>query len=132
MLVVPHSDVEFIDDRGLSVVGRLPLQSEVHLDTQVLFRRPVVEHLLAQPGIEVDKQDIDGLTALWAAAKNGSMGMVNLLLEAGADPSIKTETQGDPEQMARHKITQYEEIVRRLEQHAEQQSASTNPPANQK
>ena len=87
----------------------------------------VVEHLLTHPDIEVDKQDIDGLTALWAAAKNGSMGMVNLLLEAGADPSVTTETQGTPAQRAQRKVAEYEAIVQRLEQHTTRQTSSTKP-----
>jgi len=44
--------------------------------------------LLAQPGIKVDVIDIDGDTALMAAAEHGHAEIVELLLKAGANVSI--------------------------------------------
>lgn len=91
----------------------------------------VVQYLLAQPEIEVDQQDIDGLTALWCAAKNGSVWMVDMLLEAGADPSIKRERGGTPEDEAREKIDKFEAVIKRLGRNAEQddQAAADRAPA---
>jgi ankyrin repeat protein len=47
-----------------------------------------VKLLLAQPGIKVDEIDIDGDTALMAAAEHGHAEIVELLLKAGANVSI--------------------------------------------
>ncbi len=46
----------------------------------------IVEYLLAQPNIEVDKRDIDGYSALMHAADRGHTKVVELLLKAGANP----------------------------------------------
>ncbi len=83
----------------------------------------VVEYLLAQPKIEVNKHDIDGLTALWAAAKNGSAGMVDMLLKAGADRSLKNERGETPEDKARQSIDKFEGVIKRLERTTEQDGA---------
>lgn len=49
----------------------------------------VVALLLAQPGIKADAPDADGSTALMWAAKHGDLDIVNLLVKAGANPSLK-------------------------------------------
>ena len=47
-----------------------------------------VKLLLAQPGIKLDVTNIDGDSALMAAAENGHAEIVELLLKAGANVSI--------------------------------------------
>ena len=74
----------------------------------------LVEYLLAQPKIEVDKRDIDGQTALLVAAKKGNARIVDLLLEAGADPTLKNERGETPEDKAQQNIDKFEGIIKRL------------------
>jgi ankyrin repeat protein len=50
--------------------------------------KTLVRLLLAQPGIKLDVINIDGDTALLAAAENGHAEIVELLLKAGASASI--------------------------------------------
>ena len=47
--------------------------------------------LLAQPGIKLDGIDIDGKTALMAAAEQGHAEIGEMLLKAGANVSITDE-----------------------------------------
>src|SRR4029434_278469 len=47
-----------------------------------------VKLLLAQPGIKLDAADIDGDTALLAAAEHGHAEIIEMLLKAGADVRI--------------------------------------------
>jgi hypothetical protein len=56
--------------------------------------RSVVVLLLAQPGIQLDLINIDGDTALMAAAEKGHSDIVELLLKAGANVSI-TDKRGE-------------------------------------
>jgi len=51
--------------------------------------RDLVVLLLAQPHIIVDATNVDGCTALMSAASQGSVDIENLLLKAGANPSLK-------------------------------------------
>jgi ankyrin repeat protein len=53
-----------------------------------------VNLLLAQPGIKLDVIDIDGDTALMAAAEHGHAEIVEMLFEAGANVSI-TDKRGE-------------------------------------
>jgi ankyrin repeat protein len=53
-----------------------------------------VKLLLAQPGIKLDAINIDGDTALMAAAENGQAEIAEMLLEAGANVSI-TDKRGE-------------------------------------
>ena len=76
----------------------------------------IVECLLAQPGIEVDKRNIDGYTALMSAAGQGHTRVVELLLEAGADPSLKNEQGQTAEDLARQGVERYEGVIERLGQ----------------
>jgi hypothetical protein len=50
--------------------------------------KTLVRLLLAQPGIQLDGINIDGDTALMAAAEHGHVEIVELLLKAGASASI--------------------------------------------
>lgn len=61
--------------------GGTPLGWAVHL-------APDVTEVLLKAGVQVDQPtDSDGRTALWEAACRGNVGVVNLLLRAGADPA---------------------------------------------
>jgi hypothetical protein len=51
--------------------------------------RDLVVLLLAQPHIIVDVTNVDGCTALMSAAGDGSVDIVDLLMKAGANPSLK-------------------------------------------
>jgi hypothetical protein len=51
--------------------------------------RDLVVLLLAQPHIKVDVADGGGCTALMSAADHGSQDIVDLLMKAGANPSLK-------------------------------------------
>ena len=53
-----------------------------------------VKLLLAQPGIKLDETDVDGDTALMAAAEHGHAEIVEMLLKAGANVSI-TDKRGE-------------------------------------
>src|SRR6185295_902374 len=53
-----------------------------------------VKLLLAQPGIKLDAINIDGDTALMAAAENGHAEIAEMLLKAGANVSI-TDKRGE-------------------------------------
>lgn len=57
--------------------------------------------LLKHPDIDVNKRDIDGQTALLVAAKRGYGDIVEILLEAGADPTIKDRHGNTPADRAR-------------------------------
>ncbi len=55
-------------------------------------RRPEVARILLAHGASVDAANVNGETALNMAAHNGSDGsMVQLLLDAGADPNQRTK-----------------------------------------
>lgn len=84
--------------------------------TSAAYRGTVrsIQLLLAHPKIEVNKRDIDGQTALLVAAKRGHTRIVELLLEAGADPSLKNERGETPEDKARQNLDKIEGILKRL------------------
>ncbi len=56
--------------------------------------KDAVKLLLAQPGIKLDAINIDGDTALMAAAEHGHAEIVEMLLKAGANVSI-TDKRGE-------------------------------------
>jgi hypothetical protein len=63
--------------------GGTPLGWAVHL-------APDVTEVLLKAGVQVDQPtDSDGRTALWQSACLGNVGVVNLLLSAGADPALR-------------------------------------------
>lgn len=55
---------------------------------------------------QIDKQDVEGKTALWYAAKTGRPDVVKVLLELGADAEIRDTGGKRPIDMAR-KQTKY-------------------------
>lgn len=75
----------------------------------------IVRLLLDQPEIEVDKRDNDGYTALIWAASKGHASMVDRLLEAGADPTLRSKRGESAASMARKKREEMESMVKRLE-----------------
>lgn len=63
--------------------GGTPLGWAAHLP-------PEVTEILLKAGVQVDQRtDSDGRTALWQAACGGNVGVVRLLLNAGADPALR-------------------------------------------
>jgi ankyrin repeat protein len=65
--------------------GGTPLGWAVHLG-------PDVTELLLKAGVQVDQPtDSDGRTALWQAACRGDVGVVKLLLNAGANPTLRPD-----------------------------------------
>ncbi len=65
------------DDVGGSPLGR------------AAYLEPEVTRLLLKAGVQVDQPTgTDGRTALWQAACGGNVGVVRLLLDAGANPTL--------------------------------------------
>ena len=63
--------------------GGTPLGWAVHL-------APDVTQVLLKAGVQIDQStDSDGRTALWQAACGGNVGVVKLLLNAGANPTLR-------------------------------------------
>ena len=61
---------------------------------------PVTQMLLAQTGVEVDAQNMQGHTPLHVACSRGNWPVVRLLLKANADPSIPDKRGFTPVQLA--------------------------------
>ncbi len=57
-------------------------------------RSCMVESLLRYPKIELDRQDANGMTALYLAARSGSTELVHLLLQAGASIDVVDDKVG--------------------------------------
>jgi hypothetical protein len=71
------------DPFAKTVNGVTPLGSAAQL-------APEVTELLLKAGVPVDEpSDSDGRTPLWQAACAGNVGVVRLLLSAGADPALR-------------------------------------------
>lgn len=76
---------------------------------------PVVALLLAQPGIELNTLDVDNRTPLmWAVAKHDST-IVEMLLNAGADPSVKNKKGETAFSVAQRQIAVQKSIIRLME-----------------
>ena len=67
-------------------------QSEIGVNTKdgVPDVYTTIASLLIAKGIDVDKTDLNGYTALHVASQRGNMSMVKLLLERGASLKCKT------------------------------------------
>ena len=78
-------------------------------------RSRIVTDLLAQPGIEVDKRGSNDYTPLMHAASRGQADVVELLLEAGADPSLKNDRGQTAEDLGRQAFSKIEGMMKRLE-----------------
>ncbi len=73
-----------------------------------------VKHLLAHPKIEVDKRNRDGRTALITAAGRGHAEVVQMLLKAGADPTLKCNHGKTAADHARDGMRKFEGIIKRV------------------
>jgi ankyrin repeat protein len=74
-----------INDRSISSLAQTPL----HLAAVAPIPRPTLVELLIQRGADVNSVTGDGKTAIHLAAERGRESILRLLLEAGADLSIK-------------------------------------------
>jgi hypothetical protein len=70
-----------------------------------------VELLLAQPGIKLDETDVDGGTALMAAARNGHAEIMEMLLDAGANAAIADDGGETATSLAKKAFAKQQEIV---------------------
>ena len=70
-----------------------------------------VKLLLAQPGIKLDVINIDGDTALMAAAEHGHAEIVELLLKAGANASIIDKRDETATSLAQKTLAKQQAIV---------------------
>jgi hypothetical protein len=79
--------------RALIEAGADPLARMEHGATPLggaVWQRPDVTEVLLKAGVPADLRiDLDGTTALIVAAANGNIGVVRLLLAAGADPRVR-------------------------------------------
>ena len=88
--------------------------------------KDAVKLLLAQPGIKVDLVNIDGDTALMAAAEHGHAEIVELLLKAGASVSItdkrgETATSLAQKALAKHQaiVEKHQAMLSKLQSHSQ-------------
>ena len=71
----------------------------------------VAQALLKQPGVEFNAIDVDGRTPLMWAVEKGHEGIIRLLLEKGADPTIKNAETKTAVDLARDQIRKREKIL---------------------
>jgi len=118
--------------------GADPNYKEYYLGDQKRFSMPlhaacyqgnysVAQLLLRQPGIELNTIDIDGRTPLMWAVERGHEGIIDLLLEKGADPKIKNAEAKTATETAREQIRKREKI---LEMISTAKTSTENPPSN--
>ena len=76
--------------------------------------KDVVEYLLSNSSITtalINEKDENGCTPLWLASRTGDLAMVQLLIDAGADASLKNNEDMSPEEVAtkfkKEKVQQY-------------------------
>ncbi len=74
-----------VDQRGKKFDDTALIRAAQHGCTEVVAR------LLRVPGIAIDHQDTRGLSALIGAAGNGHVEITTMLLDAGADPTLKND-----------------------------------------
>ena len=80
--------------------------------------KDVVKLLLAQPGIQLDAINIDGRTALMAAAEKGHLEIVEMLLKAGAKISITDKRGETATSLARETLARQQAMVSQLQSHS--------------
>lgn len=104
------ADPNVTDEKNL---GRTPLG--------VAYVTSVIKLLLATDGIDVNKPDIDGYTALHRAASRGYIDSVKLLINAGADPNAIDENGKTPADFAeetmgsvKYSEREYREVIELL------------------
>jgi ankyrin repeat protein len=74
-----------------------------------------VRLLLAQPGLKLDQIDIDGNTALMAAAENGHVEIVDMLVNAGANVRMANKRGETATALARRGLARHQAILERQE-----------------
>jgi ankyrin repeat protein len=77
--------------------------------------RDVIVLLLAQPHIKIDAQDVDGYTALMWAADHGSLDIVDLLVNAGANPDLRNRRGETAATLAEKGIATRQAIISKLQ-----------------
>jgi hypothetical protein len=76
--------------------------------------RGLITYLLSQKGIRLDLPNIDGNTPLMIAVEHGDEDIVDMLLAAGADPTIKNENGVDAADVASGVIEKQKSILKKL------------------
>lgn len=74
----------------------------------------VVILLLAQPGINIERADVDGYTALMWAVRHGSVELAQLLLKAGANPEFTSKPGMSAANIANEEIGKQQRILQML------------------
>jgi hypothetical protein len=79
--------------RALLEAGAIPFVRNDNARTPLgwaVYLAPEVAQILLKAGVQADQPtDSDGRTALWYAACGGNVGVVTLLLDAGASPTLR-------------------------------------------
>jgi ankyrin repeat protein len=78
----------------------------------------MVKLLLAQPGIQLDAIDIDGQTALMAAAEKGHAEIAEMLLQAGAKVSITDKRGETATALAQEALAKQQAMVSKLQSYS--------------
>lgn len=76
--------------------------------------KDMVKLLLAQPGIQLDAIDIDGQTALMAAAEKGHAEIAEMLLKAGAKVSITNKRGETATSLAQAALARQQAVISKL------------------
>jgi len=77
-----------------------------------------VKLLLAQPGIKLDANNIDGDTALMAAAENGHAEIAEMLLKAGANVNVTDKRGETATSLAQKTLAKQQATLSRLQSHS--------------
>ena len=94
--------VEALLDKGADInLGSALNNTTPLMDAIRVGNIPIIQFLLSRPDLDVDIQDNDGWTALASSATVGTSKIVQLLINAGADPTIKTDHGKTPADLAR-------------------------------
>ena len=104
-LLKAGADVNSRDEYGATALSRASYRGNQDL----------VQLLLAQPGIKLDRTNVDGETALMMAAENGHAEIVEMLLKAGADVSITDEGGATAISRAQKTLAKQQTIISRLQ-----------------
>lgn len=94
---------------------RIMAADQIFINACKNAQKGVVQAFLKKGGIDLDKRDQAGCTALYYAAAKGTRDIVRLLLDAGADPGLANNQSAVP----LHSVSQSgnKEIIRMLVEH---------------